>query len=192
MFSQNWFETLAKNNFENYIKPEFKNKTINVLEIGCFEGNCSLYMFENILDDNSTLTVIDPFDDTHTHGGYRNIYETYTNNLNKYIDRINIINGFSNKELYKLKKKSFDFIYIDGDHTSLAALADAIMAWPLLKSGGIMSFDDYMWTGGNPDLNHIFNPHSGINYFLKSYEGQYELIVKNWQVIIKKKKKKKL
>lgn len=186
MFSQDWFETHAKNNFENYIKPEFKNKTINVLEIGCFEGNCSLYMFENILDDNSTLTVIDPFNDTHTHGFWKNIYETYTNNLNKYIDRINIINGFSNKELYKLKEKSFDFIYIDGDHTSLAALADGIMAWPLLKCGGIMSFDDYTWQGGNPDLNHTSNPHSGINYFLKSYEGYYELIVKNWQVIIKK------
>ena len=50
-----------------------------------------------------------------------------------------------------------------------------------------MAFDDYMWLGGSSDLEHSNNPYTGINFFLNMYENQYDLIVKNWQIIIKKK-----
>jgi predicted O-methyltransferase YrrM len=184
MFSQNWFETLALNNFETYIKPLFNNKVINYLEIGCFEGNCTLYMCKNVLNELSKITVIDPFENSKTH---QNAYNTFTTNLDKYLNRINIIKGFSQKELQNLNQNTYDFIYIDGDHTSYAALVDGILSWPLLKSGGIMAFDDYMWLGGSSDLENSNNPYTGINFFLNMYENQYDLIVKNWQIIIKKK-----
>jgi len=41
---------------------------------------------------------------------------------------------------------SFDFIYIDGDHSTKAVLEDFTLSFPLLKPNGIMVFDDYNWT----------------------------------------------
>lgn len=185
MFSQKWFEELAKSNFEKNIKPVFTDKPINYLEVGCFEGNSVLYMFENVLTNpDARVTVIDPFEGSTTH----NIQlEKFQENLAQYLDKITIIKGYSNIELQKLEKESYDLIYIDGDHTSYAVLVDGILSFPLLKKGGTMVFDDYPWLGGNPDdLHHANNPYTGINYFLKMFEGQYELVDKNWQVTIRK------
>ena len=63
MFSQHWFEDLnGRKNF-NCLKNLFNtNKSINFLEIGCFEGNCHLWMYKNLLLNKfSKSTVIDPF-----------------------------------------------------------------------------------------------------------------------------------
>ena len=89
-------------------------------------------------------------------------------------------------ELQKLEKEFYDLRNIDGDHTSYAALVDGVLSFSLLKKGGMMVFDDYEWCGGHADLHHSNNPYTGINYFLKMFEGQYELVDKNWQVTIRK------
>ena len=72
----------------------------------------------------------------------------------------------------------FDFIYVDGDHRPHMALSDGCMAWGLLKQGGTMLFDDYLYPE-KPTKD-------GIDAFLKGYEGLYEIIVNNYQLGIKK------
>lgn len=185
MFSQDWFESLAQSNFEKNIFPVFASRPIQYLEIGCFEGNSVSYMFKNVLTHpDAHATVIDPFEESNTHPI---TLRKFKENLAQHLDNITIIKGYSNVELQKLEKEYYDLIYIDGDHTSYAALVDGILSFPLLKKGGTMVFDDYVWLGGNPDdLHHSNNPYTGINYFLKMYEGQYELVDKNWQVTIRK------
>jgi len=44
------------------------------------------------------------------------------------------------------KENYFDFIYIDGSHQAPDVLCDAVLAFKLLKTGGTMAFDDYLWT----------------------------------------------
>ncbi|MCZ6464828.1 MAG: class I SAM-dependent methyltransferase [Proteobacteria bacterium] len=39
-----------------------------------------------------------------------------------------------------------DFIYIDGCHEAACVLLDAVLSWDLLKVGGTMIFDDYVWS----------------------------------------------
>jgi len=51
----------------------------------------------------------------------------------------------SKEFLRSIEEPTFDFIYIDGDHTAEGVLQDAVLAWRLLKAGGIMAFDDYLW-----------------------------------------------
>lgn len=186
MFSQSWFEDLAKPNFETYIKPELQNRTVNCLEIGCFQGNCTLFLFENILNDKSRVTVLDPFDSTTTHDAWKDIKNTFKFNLERYLNRIDIVEGLSQRELHNLKRNSYDFIYVDGDHNSIAVLTDGLLSWELLKSGGILAFDDFTWTGAHPDLLNIGNPYCGISHFLHVFEGKYDFICKNYQVIIRK------
>ena len=38
---------------------------------------------------------------------------------------------------------SFDFCYIDASHAAEDVLRDAVLAWPLIKPGGLIVFDDY-------------------------------------------------
>lgn len=40
----------------------------------------------------------------------------------------------------------FDLIYIDGSHTAADVLIDAVLAFQLLRIGGVMIFDDYLWS----------------------------------------------
>jgi predicted O-methyltransferase YrrM len=188
-FSSNWFDNLAKDNFEKLIKPLFQDKQMKYLEIGCFEGASLNFMFNNIMTENSTATVIDPFI------FYNNQLDVFTNNMKKYSHRFDLIIGYSENVLRTLKENDYDFIYIDGDHTSKGVFNDAILSFPLLKPGGIIIFDDYLWryneehtiTGlDNINLNHPNNPFSGINKFLSIYDDKIEIIKSNWQMIIKK------
>lgn len=190
MFSSNWFDTLAKDNFENIIKPLFTSKDIKYLEIGCFEGASLHYMFTNVMvNTNSTATIIDPFI------FYDTQLQTFTNNMQNYKDRFDLIIGYSQHELSKLNPNYYDFIYIDGDHTSDAVFTDAVLSFPLLKNGGIIIFDDYLWIHNDsrliPDINNINlshpnNPFSGINKFLELYKDSIEIIASNWQMVIRK------
>jgi predicted O-methyltransferase YrrM len=79
---------------------------------------------------------------------------------------------------------SFDFIYIDADHTTVGVLMDAELSWPLLKSGGIMAFDDLTW---GADLPPSQSPKAGILLFAERHKDEFDLIVANTQYWIKKK-----
>jgi predicted O-methyltransferase YrrM len=48
--------------------------------------------------------------------------------------------------LCELEPQSIDLVYIDGSHQAPDVLTDAVMAFPLLKVGGLMIFDDYLWS----------------------------------------------
>jgi hypothetical protein len=185
-FSQNWFEGLGLKNFEQLKKMMDCNKSINYLEIGCFEGNCHKWMYENILTHPlSKSTVIDPFEKSLTHG---NAYNTFKNNLSDNLDKINIFKGFSDDILPSLEKETYDIIYIDGDHTAEAAFKDGVNSFPLLKSGGIMIFDDYLWVGlhdvnwdfpdnkGHNNIGNWNHPCTGVNCFLFQYKDSVELL----------------
>ena len=61
----------------------------------------------------------------------------------------------------------------------------------------MMIFDDYLWIYNgqhtndnihNPNIHNVSNPYTRINTFLKNNADLIEIIVTNWQVIIKKKK----
>lgn len=62
-------------------------------------------------------------------------------------------------------------------------LEDAILSFRLLKKDGILIFDDYGWTV-YPQLQ--FNPKMGIDAFLDCFIGQYNLLLKEYQVVIQK------
>ena len=181
MYTQNWFEQLAQKNFETLKNIIKVNDKINFLEIGCFEGNCHKWIYENILvNPESKSTVIDPFEQSNTHP---NAYNTFVNNLENYLNRITIKKGFSDNVLPSLEKESFDIIYIDGDHSTAGVFKDAVNSIPLLKKGGIMIFDDYLWggidgfyRGGSLSIGNTGHPLLGINLFLFAYKEQFEIM----------------
>ena len=81
-------------------------------------------------------------------------------------------------------KLKFDFIYVDGDHTAGAVLTDACMAWPMLRKGGIMVFDDYHW---KPDgYNEYQTPKRGVDAFSHVFGDQFKVVYDGYQIAVQK------
>jgi predicted O-methyltransferase YrrM len=77
----------------------------------------------------------------------------------------------------------FDFIYIDGSHTAPDVMTDACMAWGMLRKGGVILFDDYLWAD-MPGLLH--RPKLGIDYFTTLFSEQNELCLLGYQYALRK------
>lgn len=84
---------------------------------------------------------------------------------------------------------SFDWIYLDASHKASDVLCDAVAAFRLLKSGGILVFDDYLWAepllrGGSV----IDTPKPAIDAFVNLHFDQLTILAGAglWQFYIRK------
>lgn len=180
-FTADWFSHNIPT-WERILKP-FKGKpNIHYLEIGVFEGMSAFWMLENILTHStSTLTCIDIFP--------KLIEERFYANLKKsgFEDKVTVVKGISQKQLKRFSDNSFDIIYIDGGHTAVDVLADAVLSWPLLKEEGIIIFDDYLWK--KKEYPPQMRPKIAVDAFITIYINHIEIIHQAYQVVLKKRKK---
>jgi predicted O-methyltransferase YrrM len=164
------------------ILATFKNKpNLRYLEVGVFEGRSFLWIFQNILNHPSTTGVgIDVF----LHKG---LEERFRENLHRagIEKRVTVFKGYSNILLRSLELNSFDLIYVDGSHTAGDVLRDAILSWDLLKVGGILIFDDYLYT---PHFPSDLKPVVALNAFVTSFREEVQVLHRGWELIIKKQK----
>ena len=151
------------------------------LEIGSFEGRSTCWMLQHLLTHaDSRIICVDPFDS----------FEEQERNFDFNIratgahDKVTKILSKSQVALPLLQTESFDFIYIDGSHLMLDVMLDAVMAWRLVKPGGIVVFDDYEH-GWLPDLTRP-PVAPAVDAFLTLIAGDYEILFWDWQVAIRK------
>lgn len=172
------------------ILESMKDKPVKALEIGSFEGRSTIWLLENILTHkDSTITCIDPFKDYSDLEKFpidwAQIRQTFIENMKPFEGRVNHIEQGSTDALINLiyTGHSFDFIYVDGDHTSSQCLIDGVLSHLLLKSGGIVIFDDYMWAklAKAPNV-----PRSAIDSFIECFANEYEMLSSGYQVILRK------
>jgi predicted O-methyltransferase YrrM len=179
-FTQDWFD----HNIQHLIKivanlPSKKR----FLEIGCFEGRSTTWFLQNALDDDGLIHCVDLFT------VYESQDECFMNNIEEVIkptQSLSFLRGTSYQGLAQLimENNPYDFIYVDGSHTAYDTLADACMAWGLLKSGGAMVFDDYLW---KPELIDYDRPQMAIDAFLNIYRNQLDVVHRGYQIgVIKK------
>ena len=188
----NWFAVTAKGNFEQFLTPLKSEENLRFLQLGVYTGDASVWIVENIFSDvhKHRLLDVDTWQGSdepdHEPMDFEDVYQTYlvkvkpTGLVTPY--RMTTVEYLTSSAA---KYNKFDFIYIDADHTTVGVILDAELSWPLLKSGGIMAFDDYTWghASGDPRLA----PQVGIDLFLHRHLGDYELLTKGGQVWIRKK-----
>ncbi len=75
----------------------------------------------------------------------------------------------------------YDFVYVDGSHRASDVLTDAVLAWPLLKAGGLLIFDDDGWEH-TTESGEVLKPGEGIRAFMRGFAGQYETVMDCGQV----------
>ncbi len=185
----NWFAQAAQYNFDAYLTEYAGKDDLTFLQLGVFTGDASVWLCENILTSKigSTLYDVDTWqgsdEEAHKPMDFVNVYDIYRAKTDRF-HQIQRVTQTTVEFLTNCKTKDiFDFIYIDADHTTVGVLLDAELSWPLLKSGGIMAFDDYEW-GDHLPLHLRAKP--GIDLFLLRHEGQYDTLVKNNQYWIRK------
>ena len=94
-----------------------------------------------------------------------------------------MIKGESQITLKTLPLNSYDIVYIDGSHAAPDVIVDTVLSWQLLKKGGIMIFDDYLW---NRDWSPEKTPKIAVDAFLNIFKKELQVIHMKFQVIIKK------
>ncbi len=84
--------------------------------------------------------------------------------------------GYSDIAMYEMLAKGmfgyFDFIYVDGSHTAPDVLLDAVLAFKLVRVGGIIGFDDYSWREPGPRYDVLRCPKIAIDAFTNIYSGK--------------------
>ena len=187
-YTQDWFHWSPKV-WEEIIPhlPERKR----FLEIGSFEGRSAIWTAENMLEDDGIIVAVDTWQggEEHTKIDMESVEMRFDRNIETFRE------NFPKRRIAKMKMpsylafgylnegKPFDFMYIDGSHKAKDVLADACMAWPLLKRGGIMVFDDYVW--GNPqDILH--RPKLAVDVFVNLYAEELKPVHMGYQFIVQK------
>lgn len=190
----NWFACYADEFFARHLSHLAGKPDLRFLQIGAFTGDASLWLLDNVLTGpGSTLDDVDTWE-----GSAEPEHEPFDwADVERYYDKRT--GGLrAKKRLLKLKKSSgdflrwtcghwdYDFVYIDGDHTAPAVLADAVNAFAHLRPGGLMAFDDYQWKP-YPDAPAHLAPGLAIDTFTACYQDRLDILEAGLQVWIRKK-----
>ena len=195
-FTTDWFH-YAQYVWKEIIKhlPE-RGRRRRLMEIGSFEGRSAVWIIEHIMQSGDQLLCVDTWEggEEHAHIDMQAVEKRFDANIQRAKRR------HGGADVQKFKERStwalahqlrwvkdpdqlFDFIYIDGSHRAPDVLADAVMAWKLLRLGGIMIFDDYLW--GDP-RKPLSRPKAAIDAFMNIYGGEINVMNIGIQMIIKK------
>ena len=148
------------------------------LEIGSYEGRSAIWTVENILTHpQSSITCVDAW----YVAGIEHRFDAnivLTGQSHKFVK----MRGESQIILRRLPFNHFDLIYIDGEHEGLNVLEDAVHSYRLLKPGGFLVFDDYLWENEARDVT----PKTAIDAFIAVYSRRVKLVHSGYQVILQK------
>jgi predicted O-methyltransferase YrrM len=182
-FTEDWFGSNIPI-IDRLLDP-IKGKPVHALEIGVYEGRSTCWLLDNILTHpEASLTWIDSFVGSAEHADHdvSGVESRFRANIARFGSRVQGFVGRS-QDILKALTGKFDLVYIDGSHEAADVLADAILAWPLLKPGGRLGFDDYGW--------HVFPepercPGPAVDAFLLTMRKRYEELYRGYQVWIRK------
>ena len=118
------------------------------IEIGTCRAESTAYFLEKC-PNIDLLTTIDPYKGYQDWNGeitqetVDRFMEVAKKNLKKYGKRVKMLREESGNAASNFKNESVDFIFVDGDHSYDATLADCEAYYPLLKKGGLFCGHDY-------------------------------------------------
>lgn len=191
VYSTDWFSHHIVNWME-WLAHYQHQPDLLFLEIGSYEGRSTRWLLDNILTHaRSQIICIDTWRGSMEHVEWKNnmnmVQKNFLHNIHPHRKKVKCCIGTSQEIIRNkpavFRSGSFDFIYIDGSHAASDVLEDAVYSFRLLKSGGLMVFDDYTWDY-YPDAK--LNPRMAIDAWLACFEGQYQLLHQQQQVCVQK------
>jgi predicted O-methyltransferase YrrM/tetratricopeptide (TPR) repeat protein len=195
----NWTNDLPSNTrhlFEAALRQATDGvESPRILEIGTYAGTSLVEMLTQV--PKASAVAVDRWEDYDEFGdpvlgeiGARKIMNIFYGNLDaaKVSHRVDVRRGDSAEKLMQLLQEQFQFhfIYVDGGHKCLDCYGDMLLSWPLLKKGGIMAVDDYLFRSEKRGTAPLDVPFEGVEYFLQKYKGQYAIVHKGYRVYLQK------
>jgi predicted O-methyltransferase YrrM len=166
-------------------------KPQTLLEIGSYEGASACYLIDTLARDAAIeLHCVDTWEGSveHTNGDppMSLVEERFQRNtalaIQSAVHPVNLVvhkgeSGIILPELIAAKmQERFDLIYIDGSHRAPDVLFDAVVAFKLLKPGGLMIFDDYLWHDPSIEsFDPLRNPKIAIDAFTNVYGQEIKI-----------------
>lgn len=182
-FTSDWFSHVEK----TWLELVHQTKPRTILEIGSFEGRSACWMIDTIpaiVNGGVQLTCIDAWEHEGRHPpGVGNaprsntVESRFDHNVSRAVRRAvhpATVRKIRARSIYGLatllaegKTGAFDMVYVDGGHSAPDVLADAVLAFRLLRVGGLLIFDDYLWNNAVEHPNDIlWVPKPGIDAFM--------------------------
>ena len=196
-FTQDWFGQYIPiwNGLVPLVKPS------KILEIGSFEGRSTCYMIESSAAERDLeIHCIDTWEGSAEHAqiDMSAVEQRFRKNTALAIStvphKVNLVTHKSTSLLALARliasghASSFDLIYVDGSHRAPDVLSDAVLSFHLLRSMGLLIFDDYLWSMERAGEQDPFNmPKPAIDSFVNIYQRNlFVLPAKLSQIYIQK------
>ena len=193
-FTVDWFD-YNRNHLTQTLSPFQGQPGVRMLEIGAYEGRSTVWFLETVLTgEASHLTSVDTWegsvenDRNEMHG----VWERFRRNTDRYVDdgRLTVVVSQSQPFLAgriargeTAPGRGYHIIYVDGSHMAPDVLSDAVLSWAVLEPGGVMVFDDYIWSGMTTEQER---PRFAIDSFLACFLGQYDELYRGNQIVIRR------
>jgi predicted O-methyltransferase YrrM len=173
-FKNDWFSPRIPI-FEKHL-AHLRDTPCRILEIGTHEGRSTTWLLQNIL--------------THRHASIDCIDIHVQDNLWDNIkaagglQKVRFHRASADAALHLLPLGAFDFVYVDGGHSTLCVIEDAVLSFRLAKVGATIAFDDYLWD--DPACNQHGTPKPAVDFFLQAYAPKIEVLEHGYQVWVRK------
>lgn len=178
-FTNEWFE--AARRAWDAIVADWRPSRI--LEIGSYEGRGSCYFIDAVASNpQSEVHCVDTWEGGIEHGDIPmgDVEQRFHHNTRIALEntpkivKLKVHKGQSDRVLARLLAEGygeyFDVVYVDGSHQAPDVLCDAVLGFRLVRVGGLMAFDDYLWAevlpGGRDPLRC---PRPAIDAFYAMY-----------------------
>jgi predicted O-methyltransferase YrrM len=183
-FTNTWFDAVRP--IWDELIPRIR--PAKILEIGTYEGASACYLIDKLgREQKIELHCIDSWEGgiEHQAGGSAetdmpSVEQRFARNVaiasaqaSGNVD-LRVHKGRSDVHLSRLLAEgaggSFDLVYVDGSHEAPDVLCDAVLGFRLLKKGGFMFLDDYLWAERLPGgVDPIRSPKIAIDAFTNIY-----------------------
>jgi predicted O-methyltransferase YrrM len=168
-----------------------RQQPVRIVEIGSFEGRSAVFFLRFL--PLSTIVCIDTFAGTPAESEVYKCLEQqmrtaearFDRNVAPFASRVEKIKSRSADVLPRLiaAGRRFDLAYIDGGHRHQDVMDDSDGVWQILAPGGTLIWDDYEWA---PHFAPEERPKPAIDAFLRAHQGEYRLLFKDYQVVIRR------
>ncbi len=149
------------NGWSHYLEPWYKHivpllpDNPQVVEVGCWHGRSTACLAVELINckDNFKLWAVDHWLGCTEHYYFINNvrtslendipYQTFLENMNPVINRIDILRDTSVRAAEQFKDNSLDLVILDDEHIREGVLHSIMAWWPKVKVDGIICGDDH-------------------------------------------------
>jgi predicted O-methyltransferase YrrM len=161
-----------------------------VVEVGSYEGSSAWWIMQNLLKSPaSRLYCIDAWQGE----GMEERFALFSANIAELANasQVEVMRDWSQNALRELVRRGVkaDLLYVDGAHDAPTVLRDLVTGFDLVKVGGLVICDDYLWAdprfGGSRTLGR---PKIALDAFTTIYAEKIAMLqgLPNLQVYFQK------